>query len=111
MDKVYLKKNGKDIGYIDLENKVYRTRRTKETYFYKFEGFGLSFSVIELLEQYDIEKIEFLIEGFVLETSLVQFYVHGENYIDKGDAQLILNKKYFKERESKEINVILRAFL
>lgn len=83
------------IGYINYETKQFMTIRTREHFFHKFNGFGLSFSVIDLLEKEGIEEVVIEYEGKFYKTTITKFSIHGDIWDDNGDKQLILNLKHF----------------
>jgi hypothetical protein len=88
---------GKFIGWIDTEAKIYFTKRTQNHYFFKFEGFGLSEGVLDMLDIYKIELIHFIIEDKIYEAKVSDFFVFGNDYTDIDDKQIILNKKFYHE--------------
>ena len=95
---------GKGItGFIDLEKKIYFSRRGREHFFHKFGGWGLSFSVMDVLQKYNTEDIILEIDNMFLKTRLSSFLVHGSEWNDGNDRQLILNLKYFNKNDKIKI--------
>ncbi|MDX1699759.1 MAG: hypothetical protein R3250_04025 [Melioribacteraceae bacterium] len=89
---------GKLIGRTD--NITYFTDRKPEHYFIKFNGFGISTQVLQALNGAEVKRIELTYKGTqgmqIWETTLKDFFEFGQQYNDKGDEQLVLNRKHWK---------------
>ena len=92
--KLYMESKGV-IGNIDRERGIYFSRRTKRHYFINFNGFGISCNVLDALINDKIEHISIEFQGHNLNTTVSQFLVHGQDWTDGNDKQLILPIKYF----------------
>lgn len=110
----YLTFSGQTIGEINHATKEYITQRSFEKHFFgKFNGFGLSFQVLDKLDKCGVEKIIILLvdKRKELETTLSKFIVHGLEYRDnskgKEETQLILPIQYFNQKVKQEIQVKL----
>lgn len=111
---VYL---GKCIGAVDLENKIFVTKRSAEHFFIKYEnGLGLSVKVIDFLLDQNIEKVIIRFDNYEdIWVYVVDFiskanpYTHTED--GKIDEQLILPLKFWKKvNERREIMQQLLSF-
>lgn len=94
-------KYGSLIGMIRTD-RVYITFRNKDHWFKKYNGFGISFSVLDELKNYDVVLIKIIYtkqdntqEVYI--TELNKFFEEGLVYCDNGDFQRILNIKHFKK--------------
>ena len=91
-------KSGKIIGWMDVDNSRYVSDRSKETFFYKHNGFGLSLRVLNLLKQYDIKEVIIRYEGIKeLKCLVSDFFEYGKRWTDNLDEQLILPLEYFNK--------------
>jgi len=71
-------------------------RTRAEHYFRKFDGYGLSLSVLPLLTEWGIARV-LIAEtdtGTVYEYLLRDFERHGSVYDNEGDRQLVLSTEY-----------------
>ena len=76
-------KSGKIIGWMDVDNSRYVSDRSKETFFYKHNGFGLSLRVLNLLRQYDIKEVIIRYEGIrELKCLVSDFFEYGKRWTD-----------------------------
>lgn len=103
---------GRLIGRINYENKTYFSHREKEHFFVKFNGWGISLSLLEYLEQKGIEKVIIEFNGFLLETTTDKFWAWGIKWKDstfgKEEEQVILPIKYFNENKvHKDLQMVL----
>ena len=87
-----------------IENGIYVTERRPEHFFIKYQGFGLSKKILDVLEQKRIKKMSIIYKGKKTIRYLVNledFRKFGIPYTDtteeKPDEQLILNKKHMIE--------------
>lgn len=82
----------RDCGYIDLDRGVYVSERTHLHQFVKYEGgFGISCSILDLLDNLKIEWVVINyenIKGYITNTS--KFLTKGIEFDFNGDLQLIL---------------------
>ena len=81
---------------------VYISHRTPRHFFIKFNGFGLSCSILDELRHKKATKIIILYDNGTTQkkhiATISDFYEHGINYTDKeADRQKILPLKYFKD--------------
>lgn len=92
----------KIVGTMDTEKGIYVSHRTREHIFRKFNGFGLSLSIIEYLYK---NEIKYIIINFEDKqsfwTELKNFVMHGKEFNDAGDLQYILNMDFWKTGEIK----------
>ena len=97
---------GKKIGWIE-EDTFYAVRELKH-WFYIYQGFGASISVLAELQKRNINNFcvifkRNLFQETELKCKVVDFYNYGEKFIDtsKGfeDPQLILNIEHFNHPE------------
>jgi hypothetical protein len=102
-------KNYKIIGYIDTEKSIYISDRTRQHIFLKYgNGFGISVKVLDLLESQGIKLIIIRFEdNNLLSAPLDSFLVHGIEYNDFSDKQLILPFVYFNKKRVDERQVSL----
>lgn len=102
---------GVKIGEIDLEKAFYLSHRTQAHYFHKFEGFGISIKVLDYLMSKKVEKIGIIFENREFYyANIDSFLIHGIEYDDNGDIQLILPLKFYtkyKEEIREEVQVHL----
>jgi hypothetical protein len=95
-------KNGSLIGLI-RKDRVYISHRNKNHWFRKYNGFGISASVLEELRKYEVQLIKIVYTKTdktqeVYITQLTNFYEKGIIYKDGfNDYQRILNIKEFKK--------------
>ena len=92
---------GKVVGIIK-KNRTYVSHRNKNHWFRKFNGFGMSASVLKELRQHDVETIK-VIYTKVDDTQEIwmakvnDFYEKGVIWKDiEFDYQRVLNQKYWK---------------
>lgn len=98
---------GKVVGIL-REDKTYISRRNEKHYFRKFQGFGISYSVIEKLLNMRCSKVIIIYEKNnkeeKYETSLFNFINYGETWKDlEGDFQKILPLSEFNQKKLKEV--------
>jgi len=86
------------VGTIDLDNKVYFSKRDfNKHFFFKYSGIGMSMGVLDILLSYGVEDILIGMNNKVYYATYSDFLVKGEEYTDlENDKQLILNLKFFK---------------
>jgi len=105
---------GKMRGHIDYGEEAYITYRGEEHLFYKYDGFGISEGVLDILHAEGIEKIILFYKGYKIETNINQFIVHGHEWVDKtfgkAEKQLILPLKFCKKTETHEAQGVLGAW-
>lgn len=110
MDKKFnLHYKGKFVGFIDFNRQVYCTHRTKDTFFYQYEGFGISLGIFDILEKYGIKDINIVYQARIYPSTTDQFLVKGTQYEWKGDTQLILPIREMrpKKRNLRELQAAL----
>lgn len=92
---VFLK--GKKVGEINLEQSYYISYRNDTHVFHLFgDGFGLSESLINILEENKIKKILINFKDKELYHSTLQrFLIFSKEYNDNGDKQLILPREHW----------------
>lgn len=94
---IKLRIDGHIVGIIDVENRVYRTRKVV---FRNFQGLSLSYRVLTCLEECNINRVQFDFGDYLLEVDISKYYVYGEEYLDNhsNEKQLVLNLKFFYSR-------------
>lgn len=108
-------KNGVVFGFIKGDTYV-SERMFKTHYFFKFEGYGISESILDILQNENIEKIKLIItdKNEILETNVNQFIVNGIDWTDSTfgfqEKQLILPLKYFNKKESLTKQMVVGAY-
>ena len=95
---------GKTVGVIKPD-RTYISHRNKNHFFRKYNGFGLSAGVIEILKKYDVDIVKIIytkVDGTqeVYITNLDKFYKFGVIYRDSViDYQRILSIQRFTKVE------------
>ncbi len=96
-----LKFRGKVVGIIK-RNRTYVSHRNKNHWFRKFNGFGMSGTILTELRKHDVDIIKIIytkVDGTqeVWKTTVANFYENGVYWKDlEMDYQKILNQKYWK---------------
>lgn len=87
-------------GLLDVGNSQVRgfvsPRERAEHFFRKFDGYGLSLSVLDLLSEWGVVRV-LIAEtdtGTVWEYMTRDFEAHGSVYDNEGDRQLVLSTEY-----------------
>lgn len=96
---------GRKLGHIDYSDRTYKSERLFERHFYfKFDGYGISQNVLDVLEKENIEKVKLFItdRNEVLETTTGMFLVKGievkDDTFGKEEVQLILPMKFWNKK-------------
>ncbi|MFW5852807.1 MAG: hypothetical protein ACOCUR_02150 [Nanoarchaeota archaeon] len=98
-----IKHLGKIVGKINEKNEFVSVRRS-EHFFRKFNGFGISFLVIERLKAKNVEVVKIIFQkkdgtAELYETELDSFLSKGKFYRDlEGDYQKILAINHFNKQ-------------
>jgi len=94
----------KSCGYVDWKRQTYISVREKEHLFIKFDGLGISETILDYLDSVGISRILIVFLDKFLIASVNKFYFNGIEYDDNGDKQLILPLKNFEV--SKKIEIV-----
>ena len=92
---------GKVVGIIKMD-RTYISHRNKTHWFRKFNGFGMSATILKELRDYDVETIKVIytkVDGTqeVWIATVNDFYEHGSIWKDlELDYQRVLNQKYWQ---------------
>lgn len=101
------------VGWINPEKKIYSSKRTIDHQFHKYgEGFGLSVTILNMLQERDIRLIHIIFNGKVYQTTIRCFFEYGighKNEVFPYDNQLILPFKNFDEIRESEVQDMLDA--
>ena len=93
--------NHKLVGQINVEEKTYYTYRNDYHVFHIFgEGFAISEAVLDSLIENGINEIIINYKNLrVYHCDIDIMLAKGEDYNDKGDKQIVLPRRYWRQNE------------
>jgi len=95
MSDCTIRHHGQTVG--QCSGQVYYTERTPKHFFYKFQGYGISTTILDELKSRGIRQIQLKYYGkekiTFYKTALDQWILKGKKYKYGNDQQIILNIK------------------
>jgi len=103
-EKIPMYVGDKKVGYIDVNEKTYVTRRNPARHFFrKFNGYAISYNILKTCRDKGVTCVIIQLAGRNrLKSFLCDWFKHGEEYVYQAQMQLVLHQRFYYGHECKQ---------